>query len=124
MRFRPGEQSSYQDLVKAQYAGKKAGLFAIYELLVAAVQRFGYDVTLAPRKTYVGLVHNKVFGVIKPSTTTCIDLGLKLKYKEGKDRLVEAPGFGSGLITHKVALARVEDVDDELIAWMRQAYEE
>ena len=86
-------------------------------------QAFGSDVELAPRKSYVGLVRKKIFGVDRASTRTRIDLGLKLKGAEETVRLVEAPGFGSGSITHKIALSSLEDVDEELISWMQQAYD-
>jgi hypothetical protein len=38
-------------------------------------------------------------------------------------RLADAGSFGSGSITHRVALAAVEDVDAELEGWLRAAYE-
>ena len=84
---------------------------------------FGSDVELAPRKSYIGLKRKKIFGLIKASTRSRVDLGLKLKGSKYVDRLVEAPGFGSGSLTHKVALVNIKDVDDELIGWMREAYD-
>ena len=123
VRFRKEQFTSSQEMVEVQYAGQKAALRPVYDRLVEVVQGFGSDVELAPRKSYVGLKRKKVFGLIKASTRTRIDLGLKLKGSESGRRLVEAPGFGSGSITHKVALTSIEDVDDEIISWMREAYE-
>jgi hypothetical protein len=80
-------------------------------------------VELAPRKSYVALVRNKIFGIIAASTVSRIDLGMRLPGKEGGARLVEAPGFGSGSITHKVALTSLEEVDEEVIGWLQEAYE-
>jgi hypothetical protein len=37
--------------------------------------------------------------------------------------LQEAPGFGSGSITHKLALTSPEEVDDEIAGWLKSAYE-
>ena len=123
MRFRARQMTTEQDLVAAQYAGKKSSLYPIYEHLVEAAQSFGPDVETAPRKTYVGLVRKKVFAVIKASTSTRVDLALKFKDIESSDRLIEMPGFGSGAITHKVALASLEQVDEQVIGWPRQAYD-
>ena len=123
MGFRVAPPTTHQDVVAAQYAGRKAALKPIYNSLVQVAQGFGIDMELAPRKTYVGLVRKKVFGVIKASTSSRIDLGLKLKDGKANDRLLEAPGFGGGSITHKVALTSVEDVDGEVISWMRKAYD-
>lgn len=122
VRFRPDQPLSEQEIVDAQYGGKKASLRPIYEALITAAQESGPDVELAPRKSYVGLVRNKIFAVIAPSTSARLDLGLKLPGKEQGVRLAEARGFGSGSITHKVALTSVEDVDDEVVGWLREAY--
>ena len=122
MRYRGGQISTDQDLVAAQYSGKKASLKPIFDHLVKAARGFGSDVELAPRKTYVGLVRGKMFAVIKASTASRVDLGLKLKDAAGGDRLVEAPGFSSGSITHKVALADVEEIDEQVLGWFKEAY--
>jgi len=122
MRFRGGQLTDEEDLVSAQYAGKKASLQPINDHLVDVAQSFGPEVELAPRKTYVGLIRGKMFAVIKASTASRVDLGLKLQDKDGDDRLVPAPGFGSGSITHKVALASVEQVDDQVLGWLKEAY--
>lgn len=123
VRFRPAEFSSEQEMVEAQYASKKAALRPIYERLIAEAQALGPDVKLAPRKSYVGLMRKKIFGLIAASTNTRVDLGLKLPGKEGGARLAEAPGFGSGSITHKVALTSLDEVDGEVVGWLREAYD-
>lgn len=122
MRVRRTESESEKDLVEAQYEGKREELRPIYDRLVNVAQGFGPDVELAPRKTYVGLMRKKVFAVIKPGATR-MDLGLKLKEGEAGNQLVEAPGFGSGSITHKVALTSVDGVDEQVEHWLREAYD-
>jgi hypothetical protein len=124
VRFRKAEGTVGEDAVEAQYAGGKAALKPVYQRLVRMARGFGSDVDLAPRKSYVGLTRGKMFAVIKPSTRTRLDLGLKLKGKVASGRLQAAPGFGSGSITHKVALTSLEEVDDELLEWMKEAYED
>lgn len=123
MRFRGGQVSTDQEMVAAQYSGKKAALRPIYEHLVKAAQSFVPDVELAPRKTYVGLQRGKMFAVIKARTATRVDLGMKLKDPVSDDRLVATPGFGSGSITHKVALTGVEQIDKQVIQWLKEAYD-
>ncbi len=105
-----------------QYAGDKAALKPIYERLVAIAAGFGPDVTLQPRNTYVALARKKQFCVIKPSTKTRVDVGLKLPGKAVTGRLVEAANLGSGSMTHKVSLTKVEQIDEQLISWMQEAY--
>jgi predicted transport protein len=122
MRFKPGAPP-VEDPLAAQYAGPKAALRPIYDRLAALAQQLGGDVTLDPRKTYVSLARQRQFGVIQPSTRTRVDLGLKLPGVAPTDRLLAAGGFGSGNVTHRVALASLDDIDDQLIGWIRSAYE-
>ena len=50
-----------------------------------------------------------------------LDLGINLKGTAGTDRLTEEkPG---GMCTHKVKLTAVDEVDEELKAWLKAAYE-
>lgn len=112
----PGE-----DVVAAQYAGKKSGLRPIYERLVAVVGEFGGDVELAPKKTYVSLRRAKQFGLIQPSTPTRVDLGLILKGVAPTARL-EASGSFNAMVTHRVRLGDAAEVDAELVGWLRAAY--
>lgn len=110
------------DLVAAQYSGKKADLRPIYDALVAAVQKLGDDVELAPKKAYVSLRRNKQFGLIQPSTATRVDVGINLKGVEPTARL-EASGSFNAMVSHRVRLSASKDVDAALVKWLRQAYE-
>ena len=115
------DNTSDDDLVTNQYKGKES-LFPIYEKLLPIVKGFGDDVTVTPKKTSVSVIRKRQFVLIKPATKTRIDLGLKLPGKSTTDRLGNSGPFGT-MCTHRVQLTSVEDVDDELIGWMREAYE-
>ncbi|MFK7845298.1 MAG: DUF4287 domain-containing protein [Rhodothermales bacterium] len=110
------------DLVVTQYAGAKEGLRPIYDALVKLIESFGDDVALAPKKSYVSLRRNKQFGLIQPSTKTRVDVGINLKGIAPTDRL-EASGSFNGMVSHRVRLSNVQEVDDELVGWLRDAYE-
>lgn len=111
------------DLVADQYAGAKVGLKPIYETIVAAAKAFGPDVEIAPKKTYVSLRRKKQFAIVQPSTRTRVDLGLNLKDVGSAERL-QGGGAFSGMCSHKVALTSPGEVDDEVIAWLKQAYKQ
>lgn len=110
------------DLVGAQYAGKKAALRPIYDKLMAVVQKLGKDVELAPKKAYVSLRRSKQFGLIQPSTATRIDVGLCLGDTTPDGRL-EAAGSFNSMVTHRVRITDGKEVDATLQAWLAQAYE-
>ena len=121
LRFRPSVPEP--DLIDAQYSGGKAHLRPIYDRLLALAQQLGPDVTVGPRKTYVALARGKQFCVLQPTTQTRLDVGLKLPDTAVTPRLVEAGNVGGGSITHKVAVTSLDDIDDELITWLKTAYE-
>jgi hypothetical protein len=110
------------DLVDAQYAGPKAALKPTYDKLIGIVEGFGKDIELSPKKAYVSLRRSKQFGLIQPSTATRLDLGLNLKGVAPKGRL-EASGSWNAMCSHRVKLASAADVDAEVKAWLKQAYD-
>ncbi len=118
MKGAAGEEENFVD---AQYAGKEA-LRPIYDALMAAVTGFGDDVEIAPKRTYVSLRRKKQFGLVQPSTATRLDVGINLKGVEPAGRLENSGSFNS-MCTHRVRLSSAGDVNDELIGWLRQAYD-
>ena len=110
-----------EDLLKNQYQGKE-GLFSIYQELLKNIKSFGEDITITPKKGAVSIIRKRQFTLIKPATKTRIDLGLKLKGKEVNNRLGNSGPFGT-MCTHRVQLSTIDEVDNELIGWLKEAYE-
>ena len=90
--------------------------------MVTAAASFGTDVEVAPKKTYVSLRRSKQFAIIKAATSKRVDLGLNLKGVDATKRLEGGKVF-SGMCTHRVRLTAPGDVDAQVIAWLKQAYE-
>ncbi len=109
------------DLLTNQYKGKEH-LKPIYEKLFSEISAFGNDLTITPKKDSVSFIRKRQFVLIKPATKTRIDLGLKLKGKELTERLENSGPFGS-MCTHRVKLSSLEEVDSELIEWLKEAYQ-
>jgi hypothetical protein len=118
-----GTLSRGEDPVAEQYAGAKASLRPIYDKIVEAVQKFGSDVDVSPKKANVNLRRSKQFALLQPSTATRFDVGLNLKGTQPAGRL-EASGSFSAMVTHRVRLEGVQGVDKELIGWLKQAYDQ
>lgn len=112
------ESGAEVDLVAAQYAGAKADLKPIHDVVVAFAKSLGPDVEIAPKKTSVSLRRKKQFALVTPATKTRIDLGLALKGEEPAGRLEK----GDAMCSHRVRLEGVEDFDAQVQAWMAEAY--
>jgi hypothetical protein len=87
------------------------------------VSGFGKDVEFAPKKAYVSLRRSKQFGLIQPSTKTRVDVGINLKGRPAGERL-EASGSFNAMVSHRVRVTAAKEVDAELIAWLREAYDQ
>jgi hypothetical protein len=109
-------------LVDAQYAGSKAPLKPIYDKLMSAISKFGKDVDVSPKKAYVSVRRNKQFAIVQPSTATRLDVGINLKGVEPTGRLEKSGSFNS-MVSHRVRLEKVGDIDAELLGWLKVAYE-
>lgn len=117
---RDGFDTKDDDLIAGQYKGKEP-LRPIYDALETFACTLGEDVEISPRKTSVSLRRSKNFAVITPATKSRIDLGINLKGLPGTDRLLEEkPG---SMCTHKVRLQSTAQIDAELKAWLKQAYD-
>lgn len=109
---------------EGQYVGKKEALRPIYDLLLAAAFALGPDVKACPCATIVPLYRRHVFAQIKATTNTRIDLGLCLRGLEASGRLLSTGGDAKGdRITHRIPIASVEEIDDEVRGWLRKAYD-
>lgn len=109
------------DLVQAQYAGKET-LLPLYEELINIVNGFGSDVTITPKKGSVSVIRKRQFALIKPATKTRIDLGLKLKGVPNQGRLEGSGPFGT-MCTHRIQINSTEEVDNEILRWLKASYE-
>lgn len=111
---------SDDDVLAEIYSGAKADLRPIHERLMAELQVFGPFETL-PKKGYVSLRRKKQFAMIGPATKTRVEVGLNMKGLEPTARLIEQPA--GGMCNYKVNLTTAEEVDDELLGWLRQSYD-
>src|SRR5690242_18018568 len=105
-----------------QYRGKKAALRPVFDAVREVAMALGDDVTMEGRSTYVPFVRKRQFAAVAAATATRVDVGLRFTDPPASARLV--PAKAPGQATHKVALASVDDVDDDLRALLRAAYDQ
>ena len=119
--LRPADTpTSGTGLVDAQYSGAKAALRPINDALVAAVKKLGKDVDISPKKTCVSFRRSKQFALAQVGSATRVDVRLILKGVAPAGRLEKSP---NAMCTHRVRVGSKNEVDAELINWLKQAYE-
>ena len=113
--------ASADELVDGQYAAKPH-LRPIYDAVITAAVAMG-GITVQARKGYVSLVtRRRTCAVVQASTKNRVDVGLRLPGRAPEGRLLPAKSIGTGDCTVRVALTSVDDVDDELVDLLAEAY--
>ena len=115
-------KTSKDEKVGQHFTGKKAVWGETFDNLMKSVNAFGDDIYLAPVKTYISLVHGKQkkFGMVQV-TEKAFDIGIKRKGVAPEGRF-EAAGDWNSMMTHRVRITDPKQVDDEVIAWLHEAY--
>ena len=112
---------SANDKVADYFSGAKAKWRGAYDRLVHEAMRFGPGVAVAPGATYLSLTKaGRKFAIVQ-AVAERIDLGLKIKGAAAAGRL-EAAGAWNSMVTHRVRIRDGEDLDAEVLDWLKQAY--
>ena len=110
--------------VETMYEGKES-LRPLFDALVKMARSLGADIRICPCTTIVPLYRTHVFGEIKPTTKTRVDLGLALRGVDGPlpENLIDTGGLAKkDRITHRFALSSVDDIDGDVREWLGVAY--
>lgn len=108
--------------VAKHFTGPKAHWRTTYDDLSANVNSFGPGVTVSPAASYISLLRdNKKFAVVH-ITANRMDIGIKRKGVPAEGRFEEA-GAWNNMVTHRVKIADAGQIDSEVLAWLRQAYD-
>ncbi len=114
------ETSATESFLDALYVGPKAHLRPLHEAAMNQVKAFGVFEE-APKKTYISLRRAKQFAMIGPATKDSIEIGLNAKALPADSRLKLIPPGGMCQATTR--LSKLEDIDADLLAWLRQAFD-
>lgn len=112
-------QAGEDELVTALFDGSRAGLRPIYDRLLEIVGGFGAEVEVAPKKTMVMLRRSRAFACFTPSSAKRAEIGIALRGNEPTERLRASKGMTS----HAVWIDDPAAIDDEIIGWLRAAYD-
>ena len=116
-----GPKPADTDRVDKQFSGAKAHWRPVFDALLETTGEFG-PVAIAATDSYVSLLKGKAKFAIVAATADRLDVGIKLKGADATDR-VEAAGSWNNMVTHRVRVTDAAQIDDELVDWLRRAYE-
>jgi hypothetical protein len=113
-------ESLASDPLDALYTGPKAALRPIHDALLAYLGKLG-AFEAAPKQKYVSYRRKRQFAMIGPATNARVEVGLNIRELPGSPRLEKVP---PGQMCHyRVKLTDVDQVDAELVAWIKAAYD-
>ena len=108
------------DPLDALYVGAKLALRPIHDALISYLNQLG-AFEAAPKQKYISYRRAKQFAMIGPATNTRVELGLNIKELPDSPRLEKLPA--GQMCNFRVKLTDVQQVDAELLAWIKAAYE-
>jgi hypothetical protein len=106
--------------VASHFAGKPQ-LRAVYDKVVAALRRLG-DVREEPKKTSIHLARRSAAAGIQVRKD-CLILTIKSDQPLTSQRLFKSEQTSASRYHHEFKLTKPTDVDAELKAWLKRAYE-
>ena len=120
-------ENIYEDsdkLVDDLFSGDNVKFRKDYDKIITKIKKFGNDVSVRPCKTYIPLYRNKQFVTIKPVKQGLV-IGLALKNSPKSKRIVPPTNnIGSERIRYMVVINNSNDIDDELMKIIGDAYKE
>ena len=115
-----GSVENQDDLITKQYQSKEH-LKPLYDKLMSEILKFGKDIEIAPKNSYVSLRRKKQFTILNPATRTRFEIGVNLKGQEAEGRLeAEKP---NSMCKNKNKITDNNEIDTEVINWIKTAYE-
>ena len=109
------------EVIDKQFSGAKAHWRSTYDALIVTLGNFG-PVATAATSTYISLLKGKGKFAVVAVTGDRLDIGIKIKGAAETERF-EAAGTWNSMVTHRVRITAPEQIDGDVLDWLRRAYE-
>ncbi len=117
-----GPKVTKDDRIGRLFSGARSRWRLPYEKLWKKVSAFGSDVGVSPTETYLSLLRKgKKFSILQ-FTGERMDIGVKLKGAPSDGRFRPA-GSWNAMVTHRARLDEPDQIDAEVVSWLRKAYD-
>jgi hypothetical protein len=112
----------YMEFTESDHlAGKGPKVARVYERLIRELQQFG-PVRIEPKKTSIHLINRFGFAGVY-TRKEYINLEVHLNYQLNGKRISKAEQASANRFHHTIKLSDPEDIDAELLGWLKQAYD-
>lgn len=101
--------------------GKEKVVTDIYDKLIAELHKFG-KLKIEPKKTSIHLGNRFGFAGVY-ARKDYINLEVHLNYKLTNDRVAKVEQASANRFHHTIKLTNPKEIDKELLAWLKKAYE-
>ncbi len=103
------------------FEGKVPELRSTFDHLINKLQHFG-EINVAPKQTSIHLEKNSGFAGIHPRKNY-FNLEFRTDYKIDDPRITRTQQLSARRFEHTVRLEKESDVDEQLLKWLKDAYE-
>jgi hypothetical protein len=107
--------------IQTHFQDKESQVRAIYNCLISRLREFG-PVSESPRQTSIHLDRMSGFAGVNTRKSYLL-LNFRTDYKVENPRIIKLERHSARRFMHTVKLQSEADVDDELLGWLRDAYE-
>jgi len=119
-----GNGKSGEYTLDGKFSGQYAHLRPVFDAMESKIMEFGNDIKLNVRKAHTAFVRKHSFVMLRV-TKQAIGMGLSLDESVEHDRLRDTPSRWGGWsrVSRNLSVSSVEDIDDQLVEWMKQSYD-
>ncbi len=107
--------------VDDQFVGKASNVRAVYDFLLTQLRTFG-PISEEPKKTSIHLANTSGFAGIHTRKNYLI-LNIRSAHPIDSPRIVKSEQVSKSRYHQEVKLQRIDDVNGELLSWLKAAYE-
>lgn len=117
------EKLSPEEEISKHFTRNKSVWEPVFDSLINELRSFDADIVLAPSNSYISILRGKRKIAIVQVMVAHVDIGIRLKGVAPNKRF-QAAGSWNSMMTHRVRIVERNNIDKELLNWLRSAYEQ
>lgn len=94
----------------------------IYKKIKSTIQKLGKDIEARPCKTYIPFYRKNQFAIVYPTKNDEVIIGLNLSEVFHHEKFTKKKTRGSKRINFQTTLQTIQDLDDSILAVIKEAY--